>query len=180
METITKTKRIQRTFRFMAFMSALGAAVAGTVMLSFLLYAKILGPPPLSVPQSTFFYAADGSVIGESHSGEKRYWVRLGDISPDAKNAMIAIEDRTFYDHYGFDLKRIAGAALANIQSMKKVQGASTITQQYARNLYLTMDKTWKRKLNEAFYSIRLELNYDKDEILEGYLNTISYGHGAY
>ena len=66
------------------------------------------------------------------------------------------------------------------MKAMRKVQGASTITQQYARNLFLTMDKTWKRKISEAFYALRLEINYDKSEILEGYLNTISYGHGAY
>ena len=93
---------------------------------------------------------------------------------------MIAIEDRSFYDHYGLDIKRIGGSVFANIKAMSKVQGASTITQQYARNLFLTMDKTWKRKISEAFYALRLEINYDKSEILEGYLNTISYGHGAY
>ena len=63
---------------------------------------------------------------------------------------------------------------------MAKVQGASTITQQYARNLFLEHDKTWNRKLHEAFYTIRLEMNYTKEEILEGYLNTIYYGYGAY
>ena len=63
---------------------------------------------------------------------------------------------------------------------MSKVQGASTISQQYARNLFLSHEKTWSRKLKEAFYTIRLETNFSKNEILEGYLNTIYYGHGAY
>ena len=76
--------------------------------------------------------------------------------------------------------KRIGGAILADIRARSKVQGASTITQQYARNLFLGHDKTWTRKFNEAFYTIRLEMNYSKKEILEGYLNTIYYGHGAY
>ena len=66
------------------------------------------------------------------------------------------------------------------LRQWSKVQGASTITQQYARNLFLGHDKTWTRKFNEAFYTIRLEMNYSKKEILEGYLNTIYYGHGAY
>lgn len=143
-------------------------------------YAKILGPPPLTVPQSTLYYADDGTVIGESHNGQKRYWVNFDKISPYLVDATIAIEDQHFYDHHGFDLKRIAGAALADIKAMAKVQGASTISQQYARNLYLEHEKTWKRKLNEAFYTIRLELNYSKEEIIEGYLNTIYYGYGAY
>src|SRR5690606_30564375 len=69
---------------------------------------------------------------------------------------------------------------IANIHAGKKAQGASTITQQYARTLFLSMEKTWKRKLREAYYTLRLEMNYAKDDILEGYLNTIYYGHGAY
>ena len=138
------------------------------------------GTPPLSVPQSTIFYASDGSIIGESHNGEKRYWVPLEEISPAVIEATIAIEDRNFFTHNGFDFKRIAAAAVADIKAMAKVQGASTITQQYARNLYLEHEKTWNRKFYEALYTIRLELNYSKKEILEGYLNTIYYGHGAY
>ena len=77
-------------------------------------------------------------------------------------------------------MHRIAGAVVADIKAMGKVQGASTITQQYARNLFLEHDKTWTRKLQEALYTIRLEMNYSKDQILEGYMNTIYYGHGAY
>lgn len=147
---------------------------------SVLLYAKILGAPPLAVPQSSLYYSEDGSIIGETHNGEKRYWVKLDDISPYLIDAVIAVEDRQFYSHSGFDFKRIAGAILADIKAMAKVQGASTITQQYARNLFLEHDKTWKRKLDEALYTIRIEMNYSKDQILEGYLNTIYYGHGAY
>ncbi|PLS03892.1 transglycosylase domain-containing protein [Neobacillus cucumis] len=143
-------------------------------------YAKILGAPPLAVPQSTLFFADNGTLIGESNSGQKRYWVRMEEISPDLVNATISVEDKNFYHHHGFDFKRIAGAVVADIQAFAKVQGASTITQQYARNLFLEHDKTWKRKLNEAFYTIRLEMNYSKKQILEGYLNTIYYGNGAY
>lgn len=147
---------------------------------SILIYAKTLGPPPLAVPQSSLYFAGDGTLIGESNSGQKRYWVDLEDISPRLIQATIAIEDQGFYDHHGFDFKRIAGAALADIKAMAKVQGASTISQQYARNLFLQHEKTWKRKATEAFYTIRIEMNYTKSEILEGYLNTIYYGAGAY
>ncbi|MEH7501170.1 PBP1A family penicillin-binding protein [Neobacillus drentensis] len=160
--------------------SLIGMICMLILFLGILAYAKILGAPPLAVPQSTLFFADDGTLIGESNSGQKRYWARLKDISPDVVAATISIEDKNFYEHHGFDYKRIAGAVLADIQAFAKVQGASTITQQYARNLFLEHDKTWTRKLHEAFYTIRIEMNYSKKEILEGYLNTIYYGNGAY
>ncbi|MDQ0857005.1 1A family penicillin-binding protein [Bacillus sp. V2I10] len=154
--------------------------LASIVLAAILLTAKWQGAPSLTVQQSSIMYANDGSEMGKTHHGGKRYWVDLDEISPSLIEATVAIEDRHFYDHNGFDYKRIAGAALADLKAMAKVQGASTISQQYARNLFLVHDKTWKRKLTEAFYTVRLELNYSKEEILEGYLNTIYYGHGAY
>ncbi|ETI69843.1 transglycosylase domain-containing protein [Neobacillus vireti] len=172
-----KTVKYLRAF---IIISLIGMICMLVLFLGILAYAKILGAPPLAVPQSTLFYADDGTLIGESNSGQKRYWVGLKDISPDLVNATVSIEDKSFYSHHGFDLKRIAGAVLADIQAFAKVQGASTITQQYARNLFLEHDKTWNRKLHEAFYTIRLEMNYSKNDILEGYLNTIYYGNGAY
>ncbi|NHC38691.1 PBP1A family penicillin-binding protein [Bacillus sp. MM2020_1] len=166
--------------RAVIILSLIGMICMLILFLGILAYAKILGAPPLAVPQSTLFFADDGALIGESNSGQKRYWARLKDISPDVVAATISIEDKNFYEHHGFDYKRIAGAVLADIQAFSKVQGASTITQQYARNLFLEHDKTWTRKLHEAFYTIRIEMNYSKKEILEGYLNTIYYGNGAY
>jgi penicillin-binding protein 2D len=172
-----KTVKYLRAF---IIITMIGLILALLLFIGILVYAKMLGAPALAVPQSTLFFANDGSLIGESNSGQKRYWVPLDEISPDLTAATISIEDKNFYDHHGFDYKRIAGAVLADIKAFAKVQGASTITQQYARNLFLEHDKTWKRKILEAFYSIRLEMNYTKDEILEGYLNTIYYGHGSY
>ena len=145
-----------------------------------LLYARILGAPPLAVPQTSLFYSEDGTLFGETNAGQKRYWVPLEDISPYLVSAALAVEDQSFYQHNGFDYKRIAGAALADVKARAKVQGASTITQQYARNLFLSHEKTFYRKVKEALYTVRLEMNYSKDEILEGYLNTIYYGHGTY
>lgn len=173
-------KRTTKYVRAFIILATIGLAILFVLLLSLLIYAKILGPPPLAVPQSTLYYSHDGNVIGESDNGQKRYWVGLDTISPELVKATVAVEDRQFYTHKGFDIKRIGGAILADIRAMSKVQGASTITQQYARNLFLDHDKTWSRKLNEAFYTIRLEMNYTKNEILEGYLNTIYYGHGAY
>ncbi|KZN99904.1 transglycosylase domain-containing protein [Pseudobacillus badius] len=172
-----KTVKWVRAVLFLGFF-----AVAGLLLLlgAGFLYMKLLGEPEVAVPQSTLYLAADGQVIGESHASEKRYWVDLDEISPYLVQATIAVEDKKFFKHHGFDFKRMAGAAVADIQAMAKVQGASTITQQYARNLYLSHDKTWKRKLSEAVYTARIEMNYTKEQILEGYLNTIYYGHGAY
>ena len=175
--------RFKKTIKYLrAFLiiGCIGVAVALCLYVGILVYAKILGPPPLAVPQSSLYYSDDGTVIGESHNGEKRYWVSLDNIAPELVEATIAIEDQSFFEHHGFDYKRIAGAILADIKSMAKVQGASTISQQYARNLFLEHEKTWKRKLLEAFYTIRIEMSYTKEEIMEGYLNTIYYGEGAY
>ncbi|MCM3788790.1 penicillin-binding protein [Domibacillus indicus] len=159
-------------------MAILVSLIGAVIVFFYALYAA--GPPDITVPRSTLFYAADGTKAAEAHGGEKRYWVKLEDISPYVIDAVISIEDKQFYNHFGLDPKRIAGAALADIKAGAKVQGASTITQQYARNIFLTHDKTWTRKAKEAWQALRLEAFYSKDEILEGYLNTVYFGHGAY
>ncbi|WP_139367617.1 transglycosylase domain-containing protein [Bacillus alkalicellulosilyticus] len=181
MEVITRRKKhktslLRSLFRFILIVSIL--MMSGVVTL--LLYTKAQGPPPLQVAQTTRYFGADDSIIGEHSAGQKRYWISLEDIAPDLINATLSIEDRKFYTHYGFDPTRIGGAVVANIRAGSMAQGASTITQQYARNLYLGHDKTWQRKWNEALYALRLEMSYSKEDILEGYLNTIYYGHGAY
>ncbi len=173
-------RRVVPYLRFTAFITAFISIFLLIGILSLYVYTKTEGPPPLAVQQTTVYYGSGGAKLGESNNGQKRYWVKLDDISEAAIEATVSIEDKKFFSHHGFDYKRIAGAALADLKAMAKVQGASTITQQYARNLYLGHDKTWKRKLNEALYTLRLEVNYTKEQILEGYLNTIYYGHGIY
>ena len=111
---------------------------------------------------------------------EKKEWVELKDISNNVINTTIYTEDKNFYKHFGFDFFRIIKALITNLKNKSMSQGASTITQQYAKNLFLDFDKTWKRKWDEAWYTMRIEANYSKEEILEGYLNTINYGHGKY
>ena len=150
-------------------------AITSIYVVSFL-----LGPPEIITDRNTIYYDTNGVIIGEDKGLEKRYWVDLADISPHIIEATIAIEDQNFFEHPGFDLKRIMRAAISNIMSFSLKEGASTLTQQYARNLFLTHEKTWARKLSEAFYTVRLEMYYTKEEILEGYLNTIYFGHGAY
>lgn len=172
-----QSKKLKRILLKMAFgMLLFGVSAVLLVYLS----AFIIGPPSLVSEENTIYYSMDGEVIGEEQGVENRVWVSLDDMSPSIINATLMIEDQRFFKHNGFDLKRIAGAILKDIKTMSLKEGASTLTQQYARNLYLSHEKTWTRKLKEAFYAIRLEMYYSKEEILEGYLNTVYYGHGAY
>lgn len=120
---------------------------------------------------SYYFYDIEGSLITGTDE-----WISFDNIDKDLINATVAIEDRHFFNHQGFDFLRIGKAIYTNLASKTKNQGASTITQQYAKNLYLDFDKTWERKINEAWLTIRLETHYTKEEIIEGYLNTINYG----
>lgn len=138
----------------------------------------ILGPPDISNEYITVLYDQNGNKIGNTDNYHKQ--VELDDISTYLIDATILAEDKNFYEHHGFDYRGIMRAIVKNISSSRLKEGASTITQQYARNLYLTHEKTWVRKIKEAFYTIRLEMFYSKDEILTGYLNSIYYGHGAY
>ncbi len=138
------------------------------------IYVYAASRPKLSIDSANGFYLYDSN--GDIFNGKDDEWVTLDQISPYLINATIAVEDKRFYDHEGFDFLRIGKALLNNIKSGKTKEGASTITQQYAKNLFLNFDKTWKRKITEAWLTIRLESHYSKDEILEGYLNTINYG----
>lgn len=113
-----------------------------------------------------------------SGNGNKE-WISLENISPYLIDATLSTEDKRFYSHPGFDFIRIIKSVYVNLTTKNLSQGASTITQQLARNLFSNFDKTWKRKIKEAWYAFRLEINYTKDEILEGYLNTINYGNGV-
>ena len=106
-------------------------------------------------------------------------WVKLDNISDYLIDATISIEDKNFYKHKGFDYLRILKSLYVNFINKKTLQGASTISQQLVKNLFLDFDKTWERKMKEAWLTVRLESQYSKDEILEGYLNTINYG-GVY
>ena len=110
----------------------------------------------------------------------KKNYVKSADISPELKNAVVAMEDNRFYTHYGFDPVGIIRAALVNLQKGSFVEGGSTITQQLAKNLFLSREKSYFRKAEELILAIDLEQNFSKDEILEIYLNTIYFGAGAY
>jgi penicillin-binding protein 1A len=111
---------------------------------------------------------------------EQRIDVPLSDVSPRLVQAILAIEDQRFYEHRGVDIVRVGGAALNNVLEGRLAQGGSTITQQLARQSFLTPDKTIRRKLTEVFVAARLERQYSKDEILSMYLNKVYFGDGLY
>lgn len=146
------------------------------ILISLYVYAYLSPKLDLKTSGSLYLYDNQNELIYQgSRSNE---WANLEDISQYLIDAVVAVEDKNFYNHHGFDYPRIAKAMLTNIKKKAIVQGASTISQQYIKNLYLDFDKTWERKIEEAFLTLELEVHYNKDEILEGYLNTINYGQG--
>ena len=142
------------------------------------LYVKLSPKVTINSANNISLYDTNKTIYFKGN--ESKEWVDLDDISDYLIKSTIYTEDKNFYKHFGFDFLRIGKAILTNITSHSTNQGASTITQQYAKNLFLDFDKTWKRKWDEMWYTMRIEANYSKKEILEGYLNTINYGHGKY
>ena len=138
------------------------------------IYSYCYVTPKLEINKKQSYYMYDQS--NELIFDDNEEWISLERISPYLIQATLDTEDKHFYNHLGFDYIRIFKAAFKNLISGSLKEGASTITQQYARNLFLNYDKTWSRKLDEAILAAELETHYTKDEILEGYLNTINYG----
>lgn len=124
-------------------------------------------------------WSSDGQLLGE-FGEEKRDFVRLKDVPPHVKNAILAAEDDGFYEHPGIEITGIARAAIINVLTGRRGQGGSTITQQVARNFFLTTKRTYTRKLYEIAMSLKIEQKLTKDEILEIYLNQIYLGQRAY
>ncbi len=153
--------------------------VVGLVIV-FGLYLYAYLSPKLDIKNANQFYIYDDQENLVYQGSGNNDWVSLDEISPNLINAVLSTEDKKFYKHHGFDYLRIVKAMYTNIVSGSIVQGASTISQQYIKNMYLDFDKTWERKIEEAFLTLRLEVHYSKDEILEGYLNTINFGQGNY
>ena len=166
-----KLKKIIKVFVLLMIIALL--AFGGVI-----LYIKM--SPKLEIKNANAFLMYDSQNELFFQGSGSQEWVNLEDISDKLIQATIYTEDKHFYQHFGFDFLRIAKAMVVNITSGSKSQGASTISQQYAKNLFLDFDKTWERKLKEMWITLQLEVHYDKDEILEGYLNTINYGHGMY
>src|SRR4051812_32781311 len=132
------------------------------------------------LPQTSFMFAADGSLLTTFHAEEDRVIVPLAEIPDIVRRAVVAVEDRRFYQHPGIDLRALMRAAYVNATKGRIVEGGSTITEQYIKNRYLGSDRTLSRKIKEAILAWQLEHQLSKDEILARYLNTVYFGQGAY
>ena len=173
--------------RFLGFLFATGAilfvVVAGIVAAVIWKFEQDL--PDYSQlknyepPVMTRVHAADGSLLAE-YARERRLYLPSAAIPPLVKQAFIAAEDKNFYSHHGVDPEGIVRAGMVFLQGSKHMQGASTITQQVAKNFLLTSDRTVERKIREILLSLRIEAAYSKDKILELYLNEIYLGLGNY
>src|SRR5699024_9978513 len=128
---------------------------------------------------ATVIETNDGDEIGRIYHNN-RVLTPIEDIPEHVQQAFIAIEDQRFYEHAGIDVKSVVRAIFRNIVAMGKVEGGSTITQQLAKNLFLSNDKTWTRKAKEAMAALYLEQTLTKEEILELYLNDMYFGEGVY
>ena len=160
--------------------------LVGVVSMGFILvgvvfsYLRRMPAPDVTINTMVVFYDINGEPFLEEMVPNRRKFAPLENVSQYVIDGFIATEDRNFWEHRGFYYPSILRSVIANIRARENVQGASTITQQYARNLMVDFERTVERKLREAAYTIRLEEAYDKERILEGYLNTINFGHGIY
>lgn len=139
----------------------------------------IVDEEKLTISPPTTIETTDGEIIWYLYD-EFRLPVTLDDIPDHVQEAFIAIEDRRFYEHKGVDFRSISRAVYRDVIARDKKEGASTITQQLSKNLFLTNDKSWWRKVKEAMIALHLEREYTKDQLLEMYLNVIYFGQGQY
>ena len=131
-------------------------------------------------PVTTRFYDKNDEKIANIFEKEHRYYAYFDEIPPRAVEALLAIEDTTFFEHPGINVDAIFRAIIKDIKAGKLVEGASTITQQLVKNKLLTREKKISRKVKELIYSLKLERVLTKEQILERYLNEIYFGHGYY
>ena len=158
-------------------------AVAGVAVAAYVYWPTDL-PPAKALEEYTpsvgsRVYADDDEFLTEFQA-EKRIFVPFQQIPPALRNAIIAVEDARFYSHFGVDVRGILRAAYANFRHGRVVEGGSTITQQLAKVLFLTPDRSFSRKVKEALLAFELEKRYSKDRLLELYLNQVYMGHGAF
>ncbi|WP_229052802.1 transglycosylase domain-containing protein [Aeromicrobium sp. Leaf350] len=169
-----------KTLRWFAFLGVLGFAMSALAF--FILYRSIDIPDPNEQfqTQTTKVYFSDGTTELGEFAEQDRENVNLDQVPASMQAAIIAAEDRSFYTNRGIDFRGIVRALRDNTTSGRITGGASTITQQYVKILYLTQERTYTRKIKEAILSLKIHNQLSKSEILEGYLNTVYYGNGAY
>ncbi len=172
------------TFLLTALILALSAGALTGVLASYYLNnsrysVEVSALATYRPPQVTTIYADDGETILAEFAIEKRIPLKIQDVPDKVTDALLAIEDYRYRDHIGIDPYRIVGVVFKNLTS-GKTEGASTITQQLAKNLFLYKDKTYTRKVNEWAVALQIERLYTKDQILEMYMNYVFLGAGAY
>jgi|CXWL01.1.fsa_nt_gi penicillin-binding protein 1A len=172
------------TFLLAALLLALSAGALTGVLASYYLNnsrysVEVSALATYRPPQVTTIYADDGETILAEFAIEKRIPLKIQDVPEKVTDALLAIEDYRYRDHIGIDPYRIVGVVFKNLTS-GKTEGASTITQQLAKNLFLYKDKTYTRKVNEWAVALQIERLYTKDQILEMYMNYVFLGAGAY
>ena len=176
-------KKQRKPFPLMVIIAALLIAIIAGLIYVFSLLRSLPSLEELENPNpelASLVYSSDGKLL-HKYFLKNRTYVPLKSISEYVPEALIATEDLAFYDHWGFDVRRFVLVIGENlIKGRERWHGASTITQQLAKNLYLTQERTVTRKIKEFFTSIELERTYTKDEILALYLNTVYFGSGAY
>jgi membrane peptidoglycan carboxypeptidase len=181
--TPTRTRRkasLPRRLLRWALLTVLGLVLlAAVAFVVGYLTTDIPDPNKDFTAQTTFVYYADGKSEIGSFATQNRTSIPLSDVPQHVQQAVIAAEDRSFYTNKGIDPKGILRAAFSNARG-NSTQGASTITQQYVKIFYLSQERTLTRKVKEAFVSLKLQREQSKNEILQGYLNTIYFGRGAY
>jgi penicillin-binding protein 1A len=161
-------------------LSALATLGAGGAVFAYGSSCNLSALRPVKIGQNSFVYAANGSLLGSIPAERNRQAVRAQDMSPWIRKATVAIEDRRFYEHGGLDVEGIARAAVADVRAGRVVEGGSTITQQLVRNLFISNERTVKRKLKEACLATKLDRKWTKSKILTTYLNQVYYGNHAY
>ncbi|MDZ7611758.1 MAG: PBP1A family penicillin-binding protein [Candidatus Moranbacteria bacterium] len=175
-----KTIKITGALLFLALLISIFTAVS----FGYGLYQKspsVKGVSNIRMQQTSVIYDRTGeNVLYEIHGTEDRKLLDYEQMPASIKIATLAAEDNDFFSHNGFDLASILRAAKVNLENKKTLQGASTITQQLAREFYLTREKTYERKIKEIILAVKLEKAFSKEEILEMYLNKITYGSDVY
>jgi penicillin-binding protein 1A len=172
-------KRRSWIWRYRRFLFLIGLLAFTSVAGVLFVLSRVPLPDAAPEAQTTFLYAADGSRLATLTGTENRISVDLKSIPPMLRSAVVATEDRSFYEHGGVDPVGLVRATLNDIRG-GHLQGGSTITQQYVKNTYVGRERTVWRKLKEAVLAVKLERELTKDELLERYLNTVYFGRGAY
>ncbi|MGN1344465.1 MAG: transglycosylase domain-containing protein [Traorella sp.] len=157
-----------------------GCGVVCSGFLVFYLCAFLFPLDILSALNRVTIYDIHDDVIYESNFSKRVFWYRLEDYPLELVDFIVEIEDQRFYEHSGFDGIRILKALYNNILQGSIVEGGSSISQQMAKNMFLSNEQTLSRKIKELFYAVQMEMQYSKETILEGYLNTLYFGHGIY